>query len=302
MPYATFDDLLAHIQKDGGKRRFAVAAANSEHAVEAALAARERGIAEPILFGESETIASILLSLGHSATEVPIVNYGSPEAAAQAAMECIKNGEADFIVKGLIETGPMMKLMLNSETGIKSGPVVHSVAFAEIETYHKLLVSTDSAIVIAPDLAQKKQMIQNTVAVMKIMGWDCPKVAVLAAVEKVSSKMQATLDAAELKAMWQRGEIPDCILEGPMAFDLAISKESADIKNFHSPVAGDADMVLYPDIASGNIGIKTLTMTGHNKVGSVILGLKAPAVMSSRGSAMENKLRGILLAASMVKA
>jgi len=271
----------------------------SVHALEALQLARKQSMISPVLFGNKEKTLAALSQIGADHTQFSIYECTTPEQAVDKAIAHIQDGQADFIMKGQVETGVMMKRMLKNENGFRTGTVVHSVTFAEIETYHKLLALTDAAILIAPTLEQKRMMIENTVSAMKKMGWDCPKVAVLAAIENVNPDIPGSVDAAELKQLWQAGKIHDCVIEGPIAFDLAISRESAELKGFKSTVAGDADLVIYPDINAGNISLKTITMTGRNKTGSVVLGLKAPVIVTSRGSSMENKFRSLLLASAM---
>lgn len=300
MSFAGFDELVARLDSARNGKRCALVGSESAHALEALLLAAKQGVVEPILCGDEAKTVWTLARLGCAPDRFRLIHCDDPEAAADCAAALVNAGEADFLMKGQIETGPMMKCLLKREGGLRTGSVVHSVAFAEIETYHKLLALTDAAILIAPTLEQKRMMIENTVAVMRKMGWEKPRVAVLAAVEKENPNMQASVDAAQLKRLWQAGEIRDCYVEGPIAFDLAISKDAAEQKGFESPVAGEADLMIYPDINAGNIAMKTLTMTGHNRTGSVILGLKCPVVMSSRGATAENKLRSVLLAAAMV--
>lgn len=299
MSFRTFDDLLYRSGHASGLKRCALAGSESIHALEALVLAADRQLIEPILCGDQAKTTAALDKLGIPTDRFRLIHCATPEEAVDQSIRLILSGEAHFVMKGHVETGVMMKQMLRREEGLRTGSVVHSVAFAEIETHHKLLALTDAAILVAPTAEQKKQMIQNTVDVMIKMGWDQPKVAVLAAVEKVNPNMPASVDAAQLKQRWLDGEIKNCIVEGPISFDLAISTDAAIQKKYISPVAGEADLMIYPDINAGNIALKTLTMTGHNRTGSVILGLKCPVVMSSRGASAENKLRSLLLAATM---
>ena len=299
MLFEDFDQLLTSIRKNQGLKRCALIGAESSHALEALKVTLAMGAVDPILFGKKDIVKAKLEQIEMSVDDSKICDCATPEDAVKAATDCAVNHGVDFIVKGQIETKTMMSHFLKAENGFRGSGVAHSVIFAEIETYHKILAATDAAVTLQPTLEQKRVMIENTVEAMRKIGWEMPKVAVLAAVEKVNPKMPATVDAAKLKELYQSGEIKNCIVEGPLAFDLAISKEAAQLKGFCSEVAGDADLLIYPDLNAGNIASKVLTMTGHNRTGSVVLGLKTPVVMSSRGSTMDNKLRGILLATGM---
>lgn len=296
----SFDELVARLRGQGETKRVAVAGCGAVHVLEAVVRAAQQRIAQPVLFGDRDKTRQILRDLGAEAWMDAVVHCETPEEAVLAAIRCVNEGGADFVMKGLVETGTLMKAMLNRENGFRVGDgIVSNATFAEIETYHKILALTDGAVALDPTLEQKKRIVESTVSAMRRMGWERPKVGVLAAVETVNPKMPATLEADALKQMWLRGEIADCVLEGPISLDLALDRESARTKGFESEVAGDADLLLFPDLASGNIGIKMLTVTGHNKTGSVILGLRTPVVMSSRGSTTDNKLRSLLLASAM---
>lgn len=300
MIFEDFDQLLRTIRKQKERKYCAVIGAGSEHALEAVKIAQEMGAVTAVLFGKKEVIKDKVQKLGMVVGDENICDCADPETAVKEAVKCAVKGEVDFLIKGQIETKTMMSQLVKKENGFRGSGVAHSVMFAEIETYEKILVATDAAILVDPTLEQKKIMIENTVAAMRKIGWEEPKVAVLSAVEKVNPKIRATVEARELQELCERGEIKDCIVEGPLAFDLAISKEAAALKGFESKVAGEVDLLIYPDLNAGNIASKVLTMTGHNRTGSVIIGLKTPIVMSSRGSTMENKLRGILLATGMI--
>lgn len=301
MNYANFKDLVHAQQGRTRRKRLVLMAAESKHSLEAVVEAWRQGMITPILVGNEAKIRTCLEELAPAGErfDFEIVPVASPEESAQATVDLINSGRGDIIMKGLIDTGKMMSALLKRENGLRTGSIVSSICFVEIASYHKLLAFTDAAINTYPSLEQKKALIESSVSVMRRMGWSCPKVGVLAAVEVVNPKMPETVDAAALKEMYLRGELPGCILEGPISFDLAIDTESAKIKSFDSPVAGDADLLIFPDIAVGNIAIKILQLTGNNQSGSFIVGLKVPALLTSRGASMETKLHGLQLACAV---
>lgn len=301
MIFKKFSDLTATVKASKNTVRVAVAGSHASHVLEAVIAAAKERIATPILFGDAVKTRELLRQLDADGMEFELHDCGTPEEAVLGAVHAIVNGRADFMMKGLVETGTMMKILLKRENNMRlEDSFVSALTIAELETYHKLIALTDGSISMPGDAQDKKKIIQNSVRAMKSMGWDRPKVAVLAAIEHINPKMPATVDAALLRQMYEEGEITGCVLEGPMAIDVALNREAAEIKGIESEISGDADLLLYPDLTSANIGIKTLIAVGHNLTGSVILGLRTPIVMSSRGSTTENKLRSLLLAASMV--
>lgn len=296
----SFDSLFERVKAQGKTRRVVVAGSNSDHTMEAIIYAMKEGLVTPIFCGDEKKTMELFKEYGGGDYDYVIHHCPTPEEAVVRAIRCINEGDADVLMKGLVDTSLVMKAALNRETGMRTdSPIVNALGFAEIETYHKILAMTDGSICISPDVQQKKAMIQNSVNAMHRMGWECPKVACLAAVEKVNPKMQATVDGAELQRMNRDGEITGCIVEGPVAFDCAVNKESAEIKGIKSDIAGDADLILFPDIQAANIGIKIIIETGRNKVGTAVLGLKAPIVMSSRGGSVGTKFRSLLVASAM---
>lgn len=296
----SFDSLFERVKAQGKTRRVVVAGSNSDHTMEAIIYAMKEGLVTPVFCGDEKKTMELFKEYGGGDYDYVIHHCPTPEEAVERAIRCINEGDADVLMKGLVDTSLVMKAALNRETGMRTdSPIVNALGFAEIETYHKILAMTDGSICISPDVQQKKAMIQNSVNAMHRMGWECPKVACLAAVEKVNPKMQATVDGAELQRMNRDGEITGCIVEGPVAFDCAVNKESAEIKGIKSDIAGDADLILFPDIQAANIGIKIIIETGRNKVGTAVLGLKAPIVMSSRGGSVGTKFRSLLVASAM---
>lgn len=213
----------------------------------------------------------------------------------------IHEGGADFLMKGKIQTADLLSAVVNKEEGLRTGKVMSHVVFNEIPNYHKLLVLTDGGMMMYPDLNKKKEICENAVGTLRTLGYDKPKVAVLAAVEKVNPKMPETVDADALKTMNKSGELADCIVEGPISYDLTMSKESAAIKGFESPVTGDADIVLVPNITVGNVLGKSLIYSAGAKMAGFIVGAKVPIVLTSRGSTSEEKYLSLVLSAAATK-
>ena len=297
----TFDKLFARIKAENRVRRVVVAGSESEHSMEAVLHAMKEGLVTPIFCGDEKKTMELFKKHGGGDLDYVMHHCVTPEETVNRAVRCVAEGDADIIMKGSVGTSLITGAALKHDSGIRleGNTVVHALGFAEIETHHKMIGMTDGSICIAPTLEQKKQIIQNCVNAMHRMGWECPKVACLAAIETVNPKMPATVDGAALQKMNENGEITGCIVEGPMALDCAVNKESAEIKGIKSKIAGEADLLLYPDLQAANIGIKLIIETGHNKWGTAVLGLKAPIVIASRGGSVDTKFRSMLVAAAM---
>lgn len=288
--------------KSAGKVSIAVAAAQEATVLEAVADACAEGIALPILVGEPGAIAKAAAEArggrGVDVSGFELVAVSDPASAAAAAVGLVRDGRAQVLMKGIIDTAPLLKAALNRETGIGSGKLASHVAVIEVPTYHKLLVVTDAAINIAPDLPAFVDIINSAVAVSRSLGIALPKVAMLAAVEKVyADKMPCTVTGALLTQMNRRGQIKGCIVDGPLALDNAISAESARIKKIVSEVAGDADVLVTPDIEAGNILYKSLIDLGQARGAGIVMGASAPIVLVSRADTADTKLASIALAA-----
>lgn len=282
MVFHNFDELIAHVKGQPSRARMAVAAAGDAHTIEAVLRARAEGIVTPILVGDKAVIDQVLAELGE---HIP----------------ALRAGEADFLMKGKLDTSVLLKAVVNKETGLgKGGVMSHFTAF-EIPTYHKLLMPVDGGMVTYPTLEQKKAIIENTVGALRAMGYDCPKVGVLACVEKLNPKMPETVEGDALKQMNQRGELTGCVVEGPISYDCAVSREIAAFKGFESPCAGDCDVLVAPNIHAGNIMGKMLTVTCKAKMAGFIVGARCPIVMTSRGSSAEEKYLSIVISAAAAR-
>lgn len=285
------------LSAERGRVRIAVAAAQDEDVLVAVEAARRDGLAEAILVGDRSLIESLARDHSVDLAKYQVVDEPDVVRSAAVAVDCVRRGDAAFVMKGILDTSVLLKAVLNKETGLNAGRLVSHVGVAESAHYHKLFLITDAAINIAPSLQEKVDIIRNAVDCAQALGIDRPKVALLAAVEKVNpDKMPCTSDAAILTQMNRRGQIRDCIIDGPLALDNAISKESVRIKKIESPVAGDADILVAPDIEAGNILYKAVIDLGGAKGAGLVMGAGAPVVLTSRADTAETKHASIALA------
>lgn len=296
MIYRNFDELIAKQKARPNAARMAVAAAGDEHTIEAVLHARAEGIVRPILVGDKAAIDAALERFGETVPPEDIYDLPDIAQAAGFAVSLVREGKADLLMKGKLDTNVLLRPVVNKETGLGRGGVMSHFTAFQIPNYHKLLVAVDGGMVPYPTLEQKKAIIDNTVGALRAMGYDEVKVGVLACIEKVNPKMPETVEADLLKQMNRRGEITGCYVEGPISYDCAMSREIADFKGYDSPVAGDADVLVAPNIHAGNIMGKMLTVTAGAKMAGFIVGAKCPIVMTSRGSSPEEKYLSIVLA------
>ncbi|WP_456274103.1 phosphate butyryltransferase [Bacillus sp. AK031] len=277
----------------------AVAAAEDKEVIEAVSMAVERGLANFLLFGDAGKINNVIEAVSPqlmNSSAVSVLHADSTKEAAESAVKAVRNNEANALMKGNVATAVILKAVLNKEFGLRTGNVLSHVAVFEIPGYDRLTLVTDAAMNIAPDLEQKAQIIKNSVGVAHGIGLDNPKVAPIAAVEVVNPAMQATIDAAVLTQMNRRGQIKGCIVDGPLALDNAVSMEAAEHKGISSEAAGQADILLVPNIETGNALYKSLIYFAKAKVGAVIAGAKAPIVLTSRADSAESKLYSLALA------
>lgn len=296
MVIKNFDELIRKVANYKEKKKVAVVAAHDEHTLEAVFKAKEDGVVEPILIGRKDKIKEILDKHNFALSDEFIIDIEDESQAAYKAVELVNENKANSIMKGKIQTADLLKAVVDKERGIRTGRLMTHFAVLEVPTYHKLLAITDGGMVMYPTLEQKKGIIQNAVDVLLSLGYEKPKVGVLAAVEKVNPKMPETVDAAELKKMAESGELTNCIVEGPISYDIAMNRESAEIKGFDSPVVEDVDILIPPNIATGNILAKALIYSGNAKMAGIIVGAKVPIILTSRGSSSEEKYLSIVLA------
>lgn len=286
--------------KNKPPKTIALAAAEDKAVLGAIKHAVDEKIVVPILIGDKSKIEEIAKSLDFDISNIEVIdNTEGPARSASIAVEQIRTGNASILMKGNVATGTLLKATLNKENGLRKSDVLSHVAFFESPHYHKLLCVTDVAMNIAPDLATKVHILNNAVEACTKIGIDMPKVAVIAAVETVNPKMPATIDAAILKTMNERNQIVNCIVDGPLAIDNAVSKEAAEHKNISSEVAGDCDIILAPDIEAGNMFYKALSFLGGASVAAVIMGASVPIVLTSRSDNEKSKFLSIALAAAM---
>ena len=301
MVFKSFDEVIEKVKGYPERKRMAVAAAGDEHTLQAVVHARREGIIEPLLVGDKAVIDQVLAELGETVPEEQIFDYPDLKEAAEYAVKLVKDGQADFLMKGKLDTAVILKAVVNKENGLGQGRTMSHFTMFEVPTYHKILCPVDGGMGPYPTLEQKKDIITNTVEALIAMGYDCPKVGVLACVEKVNPKMPETVEARELKEMNERGEIKNCIVEGPISYDCAIDKEIAEFKGFHSEVSGDVDVLVAPNIHAGNIMGKMLACTCKAKMAGFIVGAKCPIVLTSRGSSAEEKYLAIVVSAAAAK-
>ncbi|MDH4420338.1 MULTISPECIES: phosphate butyryltransferase [Bacillus cereus group] len=279
------------------KKTVAVAVAEDHEVIEAVAKAITLQLAQFRLYGNQEKIMGMLQEHGLQTSEhIEVIATASSAEAAELSVKAVRNGEADVLMKGNIPTANILKAVLNKEWGLRKGSVLSHVAAFEVPNYNRLIFVTDAAMNIAPDVTQKAAIIQNTVEVAQAIGIELPKVAPIAAVEVVNPAMQATIDAAMLTQMNRRGQIKDCIVDGPLALDNAVSQIAAEHKGIVSDVAGKADILLVPTIEAGNVLYKSLVYFADAKVGAMIAGAKAPIVLTSRADSAETKVYSLALA------
>lgn len=286
---------LMNLAQERGPKTISVACAHDKDVLVSIKMAMEKGIIEPILVGDKDKILTIANEIQLNLEDVQIIDEADKVLASRIATELVSSGKAHILMKGLVDTSIIMKQVLDKEIGLRSGKLISHVAVFDVATYHKVFIVTDAAMNIAPNLSQKKEIIDNAVILAQALDIEMPKVAVLAAKESISPKMEATVHAGDLADMSKEGAIKDCIVDGPFALDNAISKESAKIKGIVSPVAGDADILLAPDIEAGNVLYKALSFLANAKSAGLILGAAAPIVLTSRADNEEAKLNSIVL-------
>lgn len=292
---------LRHIVEGGPRKKLILAAAQDQHSLGAVVKAWKENIIEPILIGDKEQIQNICAVNNYDITGLRIIHEPDTDMSVEMAVRMVNNKQADILMKGMVGTTTLLKCVLNKEWGLRTGNLLSHFALFEVETYHKVIAITDVAMNIAPNLKEKIAIINNSVACLNKLGYIMPKVAVLGAVEMVNENMEATLHAALLSKMNQRDQIKKCIIDGPLAFDNAISLESAQKKGIRSEVAGDTDLLLMPDIEVGNVLYKSLVFFAKAKVASIILGALVPIVLTSRSDSEQAKFDSILLSAAASK-
>jgi phosphate acetyltransferase len=268
----------------------AVAHPCEETALEGALDAGAKGLITPILVGPEAKIREVAAKGGHDLAGVRIVDAQHSHDSAAKAVALVRQGEAELLMKGSLHTDELLGAVVARDTGLRTGRRISHVFIMDVPTYHKVLVVTDAAINIAPTLEDKADICQNAIDLAISLGVERPKVAILAAVETVTSKMQPTLDAAALCKMAERGQIKGGVLDGPLAFDNAISSEAARVKGIKSEVAGDPDILLAPDLEAGNILAKQLSFLANADSAGLVLGARVPIILTSRADSVRARI------------
>jgi phosphate acetyltransferase len=274
----------------------AVAYPCEESALAGAVEAGEMGLTEPILVGPTATIEAIARKAGIDLTRAQIVDAPDAPTAAKEAVQLVRQGKAELLMKGSLHTDELLAAVVARETGLRTGRRISHVFIMDVPTYHKVLIVTDAAINIAPTLEDKVDICQNAIDLALSLGVAQPKVAILAAVETVNSKMPATLDAAALCKMAERGQITGGLLDGPLAFDNAISKQAAKTKKIQSEVAGDPDILLAPDLEAGNILAKLLAFLANADSAGLVLGARVPIILTSRADSVRSRIASCAVA------
>lgn len=301
--FTSFSEIFEELRSRGTRKRMVAAWGVDSHTIAAASKAVELGLADVTIVGDEAMITEACRMENVDPSIFTIVHNPAELPSVAQAVQMVRDGEGDFLMKGLCSTDKFLRAILNKETGLlpPKGTLTHCTTL-EIPSYHKLLFVGDVAVIPAPDFKQKQIIMDCLVRTAKAVGVERPKVAIIAATEQVLTSQPASVEAAMLSKMVDRGQIKGCIADGPLALDVAIDKESADIKGLVSPVAGDADCLLFPNIESGNVFYKANSklVPGVRQAG-MLVGAKVPCVLSSRADSIETKLNSIAIAAMSVK-
>jgi len=272
------------------------------NALQGAVEAGNRGLIVPILVGPQKAIEETAAEAGIDLGNSQIVDVPDSRASAAKAVELVREAKAEILMKGSLHTDELMSAIVSKEKGLRTNRRISHAFLMDVPTYHKVLVITDAAINIAPTLEDKVDIVQNAIELAISLGCELPKVAILAAVETVTSKMPATLDAASLCKMAERGQIKGGILDGPLAFDNAISKQAAETKGIKSEVAGDPDILLAPDLEAGNILAKQLSFLANADGAGMVLGARVPVILTSRADSVRSRIASCAVAALVAHA
>jgi len=298
MALKNFDELIAKV-KGGPRRTVALVEAHDAHALEAVIHASD--LVDAILVGSREKIVPVLEELGEAPDRFEIVEVPEGMHPSVCAAKLIHEGRADFLMKGKIMTGDLLKGVLSPEADLRAGGLMSHVMLVEVPGFQKLVCVTDGGMCTYPDLEKKKHIVENAVTFFHGLGYEKPNVAALCAIETVNPKMQETVDAAALKEMSLNGELPSCYVEGPISYDLATVPELSEVKGYDCPCVGDFDIFLVPEIVVGNVLGKCLVYTCGGRMAGVIQGCKVPIVLTSRGSSADEKYISLAMGAGVCK-
>lgn len=296
MSITKLDEMFKYL-KTKDKKKMVAAFANDSHTIGAVSKAIDIGAIEGILVGARSEIEKVCIEKGIDVNKFTLVEEPNDVKASEKAVDIVNNGDADFIMKGLVSTDKFIRAILRKEKGLMLPKAVLShVTVLEVPAYDKLITISDVAIIPEPDLKQKIAMTNYVIQIARTFEIPTPKVAIIAASELVSPGMQACIDGAIISKMNDRNQIKNAIVDGPLAFDVAVSSESAEIKKLKSPVAGDVDCLVFPNIESGNVFFKTCTNFAGGEMAALVMGAKCPAVLTSRGDSTKSKMYSIALA------
>ncbi|HHY36570.1 MAG TPA: bifunctional enoyl-CoA hydratase/phosphate acetyltransferase [Firmicutes bacterium] len=295
MPIKDFPQLIERA-REYPPARVAVAAAEDKEVQEGIKLAKEEGLIIPYLVGREDQVRAQAATIGLSLDDCVLVEAPDAVASARKAVELVSSGEADVVMKGMVSTSVFLKAVLNPDYGLRTGKLLSHVAAFDLPHFPRLLFMTDGGVNIAPDLMQKMQILQNSIDAVKALGYDQPRVALLAAVEVVNPQMPATVDAASLAKMAERGQIGGAIVDGPLALDNAVDVKAARQKGIKSPVAGEADILLVPDIEAGNVLGKSLSFLAGGTMAGIVMGSRAPVVLPSRADSAYSKFCSLVFA------
>ena len=288
------DDIIK-FAKERGPKTISVACCQDEDVLIAVENGRKEHIVNAILIGDIDKTKKIAKNLNINLDNYELIDIKDMSEACLKAVELVSSGKADMVMKGLVDTSIILKAVLNKEVGLRTGNILSHVAVFDIEGYDRLFFITDAAMNLAPDVNGKKQIIENACSVARALDIEEPKVALICAKEKVNPKMKDTVEAKELEDMYLRGEIKNCIVGGPFALDNAINEEAAKHKGMNHPVAGKADILVVPDIEAGNVLYKSITYFAKCENAGLIVGAKAPIILTSRADSDKTKLNSIAL-------
>ena len=295
MRYATYADLAERARRSGLVARCAVAGAANAHSLEAVHQAAAEGFVHPVLIGPVDDVRAAAAAAGVPLDGAELVDCPADRNPAEVAVELVREGAADFILKGGIETRDLLKPILDKATGLNDEGFVTHLGLMQIEGYGRLLAMSDAAVVPYPTLEDKARIVRVCTRALRQLGIDRPVVAALASVEVVNPKLPETVDARELQKRSERGELGDCVVVGPISYDLATSAEAAAIKGYDSPYAGDVDMLLVPQMVTGNVMSKIWNARPANILGGCLVGARVPVALTSRSAGAAEKLHSLLL-------
>ena len=292
--FASFNVLRKSLQAKSAKT-LVVAAAHDRHTLEAVYAYEKEMPINYILVGDHDKILAFSADIGETPNEDNILHCSDNAECAKIAVNLIREGKGDVLMKGIIDTGTLLKAVLDKDEGIRASELMSHVAMLEVPEYHKLIIITDGGMVTSPNLEQKRGIVENAVGFCRKLGITQPKVAAICASEAINPKLPETVEARALQDMSRNGEFGDCIIEGPISFDLAVDTTSARTKGFESEITGQPDILLVPNITAGNAMAKSLLYWAGAKMAGCVLGAKAPIVLVSRGATAEEKLLSIMI-------